>query len=114
MLSVTVKRTSIFLNIEPVDSQTAGPATPGARLKYLRDIGAFFGGMLGIFSGFVLSFITKLGSLPISNMLLCWVAIGLAAAIVGGSLSTVWFRLLQFKRSSQESHLSGTTFQPVR
>ena len=107
-------RTWTFLNIEPADAPAIGLRNLGGRMKYWGETGAFCGGMLGIFCGFVLSFMTNLGSWQMHDMLLCWVAMCLIGAVVAGSLSSLCVRLLQFKPSRHGPLLSQTAFQAVR
>jgi hypothetical protein len=113
-LRVVVERTRVFLNIEPADAHIVGVHNLGGRMKCRGAIGAFYGGILGIFCGFVLSFMTNLGSLPMDDMLLCWAAMCLTGAVVAGGLSSLCVRPLQFKPSYNNPLLSGTAFQAVR
>jgi len=98
--SISIKRTAIFLNIGPIDVHIVDFCNLKDGVKYWREVGAFFGGMLGIACGFALSYMTYLGSLQIYDILLCWVTMCLAGAIVVGGLSSLCFRLLQFKIST--------------
>jgi hypothetical protein len=83
-------------------------------MKYWGETGAFYGGMVGILFGFVLSSITKLGSLPLENMLLYWVALCLTGAVVVGSLCSLCVRFLPLKLSHPGPLLSKTSFQAAR
>ena len=105
LISITVRRTGIFLNIEPAENPGAGGYHAGGRMKYWGKIGIFFGGMLGIVCGFVLSCLTNLGSLPVSDMLLCWAAMCLVGALLAGSLCSLGAGLLQFRLSRNETRL---------
>jgi len=113
-LRIAVKRTWIFLKIGPADAHGVGLRNLGGRMKYWGETGAFYGGMVGIFCGFVLSSTTNLGALPMENMLLCWAALCLAGAVVVGGLSSLCVRLLQFKPSGDGPHLSKPAFQAAR
>jgi hypothetical protein len=97
LLTITVRRTWIFLNIEPADTHGTGSYNLGGRMKYWGQIGVFFGGMLGIICGFMLSCLTDLGSLPMPDMLLGWVVMCLAGALVAGSLGSLGAGLLQLQ-----------------
>jgi hypothetical protein len=99
LLGITVKRTSSLLNIKPIDVQIIDLGNLKDRIRYWREIGAFFGGMFGIACGFVLSCITNLGSSQLYDIVLCWVAMCLAGAILIGGLSSLCVRFLQFKFS---------------
>jgi hypothetical protein len=114
LLRITVRQTQIFLNIQPAHTDAVGSGNLAGRMKYWGEIGAFYGGMLGIFCGFMLSFVTNIGSFGPYGMLLCWAGMCLAGAIVVGNLSSFFVRLLQFKPAYHGPLLAKTAFQAVR
>jgi len=110
---IAAKRVWIFLKIGPADAHGVARRDLGGRMKYWGETGTFFGGLVGILCGFVLSSTTKLGELPMENMLLCWLALCLAGAVIIGGLSLLCVRLIQLKLSWHQPLLSKTTFQPA-
>jgi hypothetical protein len=87
------RRTWIFLNIEPAATVGVGFQAPGDRIKYWAEIGVFFGGILGMFCGFVLSFVTRLGQLPMDEMVACWAVMGVVVAMLAGGLGALCSKL---------------------
>jgi len=88
-LGLIMAKTAIFLGNPPAEAPHAGLCKPGDRKKCWGEIGAFFGGILGILCGFVLSFTSGLGSLPMSGMVLVWLILCLTGALVAGGLSAL-------------------------
>jgi len=113
---IAVTQIWTFLNIEPADAHAGGFRNLDGRMRYWGETGAFYGGLTGIFGGFVLSYITRLGSMPIGEMLLGWAALCLTGAVVAGSLSSLCVRFTQFERSKpadQKPLLAKPVFQAV-
>ena len=61
----------------------------GNRIKYWGKIGAFGGGILGLFFGSMFIFIPLDGPLLVTVWLASWILFGLAGAMVVGGLSAV-------------------------
>jgi hypothetical protein len=113
-LRIAVRRTWIFMKIGPLDAHGVGLRNLGGRMKYWGETGAFYGGMVGILCGFVLSSITKLGAVPMENMLLYWAALCVGGAVVVGGSCSLCVRLLPFKLSDHGRPLSVTAFPAAR
>jgi hypothetical protein len=61
----------------------------GNRIKYWGRIGAFGGGISGLFFGSIFIFIPRDGPLLVAGWLASWILFGLAGAMIAGGLSAV-------------------------
>ena len=95
MLGSVVQKTSLFLGYPPTGAVDA-------RLTYRRkcwgEVGAFFGGMCGIFCGFVLSFTSSLGSMPLTEIGACWLFLCLAGAVAMGGAAAFFAGAIKIEK----------------
>jgi hypothetical protein len=71
------------------DERMADSYSPGNRIRHLGRIGAFGGGVLGLFLGSACVFIPRDGLWLMTGPLVSWMLLGLAGAMVVGGLGAL-------------------------
>ena len=74
-------------DLQFADRLTAGSHNAAHRIKYWGRMGAYGGGICGLFCGSAFVFVSRGGPLLTTAPLVAWILLGLAGAMVGGGLA---------------------------